>query len=336
MKRIIVGLALVVVLISFKGLTDKYVVKYPVSWPKPVYDFKEKPLSKKVIQLGRDLFYDPVLSADNTISCSSCHLSYSSFTHVDHDLSHGIENKIGRRNSPVLVNLAWQKHFMMDGAVNHIEVQGLAPITNPLEMGEDLNRVIDKLEKTGYSFKFKEAFGSEEITGERLLLALAQFQLTFISQDSKYDRVIAGGEVFTEQENKGFLLFNKHCNTCHTAPLFTNGGFENNGLPLDTVLNDLGRFEITQNEEDIRKFKVPTLRNISYSYPYMHDGRFKKLFDVLKHYQRGMESSSTLSNHLKDGLSLSNNEILDLIAFLRTLDDKSFVFNPSYAFPKEK
>lgn len=330
--RVIVGLVGLITLVSWSLSEIK--LKYPKSWPEPVYDFKSNPLKPEVVSLGRRLFYEPKLSRDNTISCSSCYLSFTSFTHVDHELSHGIEGKIGRRNSPVLVNLAWQKHFMWDGGVNHMDVQALAPITNPLEMDEVLSNVVKKLRAEGYADQFKKAFGDTAITGERILKSLSHFQLTFVSQNSKYDSVMVKKATFTGQEAKGFELFNAHCNRCHTAPLFTNGEFANNGLPVDTFLHDSGRYEVTRQIEDQLKFKVPTLRNISFSFPYMHDGRFKKLYQVLKHYQSGVQRTNNVDSLLVEGLPLSNNDLVDLIAFLKTLDDKTFMFNENYAFPK--
>ena len=306
------------------------------NWPVPVYNFSSKPLDSKVVELGRTLFYDPILSIDNSISCSSCHLSFTAFTHVDHALSHGIGDSIGTRNSPVLINLAWNKHFMWDGAINHIEVQALAPITHPAEMGEDLNHVLEKLKQSKkYSSRFFNAFGDSVISSKQLLMALAQFQLTLVSANSKYDKVKRKEEVFTKQEKAGYKLFKKNCASCHTEPLFTSGNFENNGLPIDKSLNDIGRGKITQIASDNYKFKVPTLRNIEFSFPYMHDGRFKSLNEVLNHYSAGINHTPNLSPKLKNGIDLTSNQKVDIIAFLLTLTDKEFLFNPAYQFPRE-
>lgn len=310
---------------------------YPANWPAPEYDFKRNPLTKEGIELGRKLFYDPLLSKDNSISCSSCHLSFTAFTHVDHSLSHGIEDRIGTRNSPVLMNLAWNKSFMWDGAIHHIDVQALAPITHPSEMGSDIATVVNKLQETeGYPALFYQAFSDSNITGELVLKAIAQFQLTLISSNSKYDQVMRGQEgiYFSEQEEKGYTLFKNHCNSCHKEPLFTSGEFANNGLPVDTTLNDFGRMRITLQSQDSLKFKIPTLRNIEYSYPYMHDGRFKTLHQVLNHYNHGIMDSPTLDPSLKRPFKLTENDKVDLVAFLLTLTDKSFLFNPDFSYPK--
>lgn len=311
---------------------------YPQDWPAPHYDFASHPLNAEAVALGRHLFYDPVLSRDSSTSCSSCHLSFTAFTHVDHALSHGIGDSIGTRNSPVLINLAWNRFFMWDGAVNHIEVQGLAPITHEDEMGEDIGHVVDKLNASAkYPPLFEAAFGSAEVTGERLLKALAQFQLTFISANSKYDRVKRGeeGAEFTEQEEKGYVLFQSHCNSCHREPLFTTGEFANNGLPVDSTLTDLGRMGISLDPADSLKFKIPTLRNIEFSYPYMHDGRFNHLSEVMRHYSDGIVHGPTLAPELEKGPSLSENDRVDLVAFLLTLSDREFLFNPDFGFPRE-
>jgi cytochrome c peroxidase len=323
------------VLSGYKSI-DKYPFYIPKNWPKPTYDFSKNPLSEDKIMLGRALFYDPILSRDSTISCASCHSPYSAFTHIDHDLSHGIDNKIGTRNAPSLMNLAWQSSFMWDGAVNHLDMQALAPMSNPIEMDEKINHVVLKLQSSKlYSNLFYKAFTDSSITGERLLKCISQFMVTLISYQSKYDSVINKETLFTQQEENGYRLFKKNCAACHKEPLFTNNQFENNGLPLDTFLKDVGRMAVTQDSANYLQFKVPTLRNIEYSYPYMHDGRFKKLSDVLKHYTTGIYTSKTLSKQLNNPMVLSSNERVDIIAFLLTLSDKEFVFSQKYNYPKK-
>ncbi|MGE0569204.1 MAG: cytochrome-c peroxidase [Bacteroidia bacterium] len=320
--------------IAFRSADEFFTV--PSNFPKPVYDFSKNRLYKNKIQLGRALFYDPILSRNNMISCASCHSQFSAFTHVDHSLSHGIEDKIGFRNSPALMNLAWQKLFMWDGAANHLDMQALAPITNPVEMDENIAHVVSKLQSSNlYPKLFYNAFGDSVITGEHTLKAISQFMLTLVSANSKYDSVMRKQAEFTTQENSGYTLFKKNCASCHKEPLFTNDDFKNNGLALDTTLNDFGRYRVTKNPSDSLKFKVPTLRNIEFSYPYMHDGRFKRLAQVLNHYTDGIEKSKMLSSELQKPIVLTSNEKVDLISFLLTLTDKSFLFNPDYFYPKE-
>lgn len=328
-------LLLILVVCAFQ-IAKEPLFKAPVNWPKPVYDFNKNPLTTDKVELGRYLFYDPILSKNNQISCASCHSPYTAFTHVDHDLSHGIDDRIGTRNSPALMNLAWHSSFMWDGAINHLDMQALAPISHPDEMGETIESVVKKLQHTTmYPAMFKKAFGDSMITGEHTLKAISQFMLTLVSSNSKYDSVMRKQTQFTVQEKNGYILFQKNCSSCHAEPLFTNLQFENNGLAVDTTLKDYGRMRITKNKTDSLKFKVPTLRNIEFSFPYMHDGRFKTISAVLKHYTNGVKQSPTLSVHLQKPMVLSSNDKVDLTAFLLTLTDKSFLFNPKYAYPKK-
>lgn len=333
MKKLLVlcCLSAFIAFMSFKT-SKKPLFEVPDGWPKPVYDFKKNPLSEKKIELGRILFNDPILSRDSTISCTSCHLQYTAFTHVDHKLSHGIDNRIGTRNSPALMNLAWAGSFMWDGSVNHLDVQALAPISNPLEMDESIAHVLKKLQSGAkYPKLFYEAFSDSIITSEYVLKSLSQFMLTMVSSNSKYDRVMRNEDTFSTKELKGYKIFQQNCNACHTEPLFTNMKFENNGLPCDDSLKDIGKMKVSLNAADSLKFKVPTLRNIEHSQPYMHDGRFKNLNQVLNYYAMGIQHSPTLNPLLKKGIYLTNSEKVELIAFLLTLTDKEFLYNPKFS-----
>ncbi len=322
-------------LVAFRVINDiDFTV--PENWPKPVYDFSKNPLTSEKIALGRALFYDPLLSRNNSISCASCHSQYTAFTHVDHALSHGIDDRIGTRNSPALMNLAWQSSFMWDGAINHLDMQALAPISHPDEMDESIENLVKKLQQsTIYPVLFGKAYPDAKITGERVLKSIAQFLLTLISANSKYDSVMRKQATFTSQENNGYNLFKQYCASCHQEPLFSNGRFENNGLPMDSSLQDYGRMKVTGNPADSLKFKVPTLRNIRFSNPYMHDGRFNRLQDVLKYYTSGTDHGKNVSKPLKKPLLLSSDERVDIIAFLYTLTDQDFLFNPKYGFPRD-
>lgn len=327
-------------IIIFVFLAAKSVEKplfyVPKGWAEPVYDFSKNPITEAKVKLGRALFHDQLLSRNNTISCTSCHLQYTAFTHIDHALSHGINDRIGTRNSSTLVNMAWQPIFMWDGAVHHLDVQALAPIHHPDEMDETIKNVVYKLQNSPiYPTAFKAAFGDTIVTGERTLKALSQFLLTFISANAKYDKVMRKEAKFTAQEANGYQLFQKNCASCHQEPLFTTHQFVNNGLRVDSILNDLGRMKITQNANDSLKFKIPTLRNIEFSSPYMHDGRFKKLSEVLTHYTNGIEQNPTLAPELQKDITLTPNEKVDLVAFLLTLTDKEFLFNRAYSYPRD-
>tara|TARA_B110000971_G_scaffold69662_1_gene71406 strand:+ start:1052 stop:1972 length:921 start_codon:yes stop_codon:yes gene_type:complete len=302
----------------------------------PHYDLSKLSMSENEFQLGRQLFYDPILSRDESISCASCHLQATGFTHVDHDLSHGIEGRIGKRNSMALMNLAWNTSFMWDGGVNHIELQALAPISSEDEMGSSLKEVVTKLNASKkYKTLFYNSYKDSLVTGQKTLLALTQFVVMLNSYNSKYDKYIRnekGGE-FTMQEKNGLAIFKNNCASCHTEPLFTNKEFHNNGLTLDPYLKDFGRMLITNKSEDSLKFKVPTLRNIQFTPPYMHDGRFETLKAVITHYNSGITHSITLAEDLKNNLELTHKEEVDLLVFLRTLTDKEFLFNNRFSYP---
>jgi cytochrome c peroxidase len=198
----------------------------------PVYNPAEKGLSPAAFELGRRLFYDPRLSINDQISCGSCHQAVAAFAHADHDFSHGVNNKLGLRNSPVLFNLAWHDAFFWDGGVNHIESQPINPIEDTLEMGIKLPDLLVKLNKIDdYDELMKEVYGSDTFTSARLFKSLALFMTMMVSDESKWDAVDAGKESFTNSEAQGAMLFQKHCTHCHTPPLFTNLGYHSNGLP---------------------------------------------------------------------------------------------------------
>ncbi len=332
-KQIILIFFITVLLAAFRT-REKALFIVPPGWPAPQYDFNANPLTAAKITLGRVLFYDPILSADSSTSCSSCHSSYTAFAHTDHALSHGIHDSIGSRNAPALMNLAWKKSFMWDGAIHHLDLQALAPISHPAEMGEDLLHLTGKLQRNGmYKVLYEKAFGDTLVTGERTLKAIAQFMLVLVSAQSKYDSVRQGKTIFTLQEEKGYRLYQQHCSSCHTEPLFTNDEFAYNGLPADPKLNDSGRMKISGESKDSLRFKVPTLRNIEVSYPYMHDGRFMHLTAVLRHYST---ATAPLTNEkLSLPLPLSADDKVDLLAFLLTLTDKKFLFNPEHGYPKK-
>lgn len=337
MKRI--GISLIILLtaiIAAFRFQDHHNIHSLKPWPAKVYEFSHETKFKERAALGRYLFYDPVLSADSSISCASCHLQYTAFAHVDHTLSHGIYDSIGFRNAPALINLAWHNELMWDGAIHHLDMQALAPIHHPGEMGSSIGEVVMKINRSGkYKNRFYAAFGEEKATGNTVLIAISRFLSTLISNQSRYDSVMRHEKAFTAQEKSGYKLFKQHCNTCHTEPLFTNHKYKDNGLPIDEELRDYGRYRITQNHADSLKFKVPTLRNITHSYPYMHDGRFQSLSEVLSHYDHGLVNRRGVDSGIKKGIKLSSAQRVDLTAFLLTLTDKYFLFNPNLGFPPQ-
>lgn len=326
--------ALLVASFSYRPTTPLY-FEVPKNWPKPVYDFNKNPLTEEGFQLGRQLFYDPILSRDKTISCASCHLQQTGFTHIDHQVSHGIDGRVGTRNASALINLAWSKNFMWDGGVNNLEVQAINPLTNPLEMDETLENVVSKLQQSKkYKALFEKAYGDTNINSQRLLKALAQFTVSLTSSNSKYDKVMRKEAEFSTAEANGYVLFKNNCASCHTEPLFTNNRLENNGLKPDDFFKDGGRIKITRQPKDSLLFKVPTLRNVELTYPYMHDGRFNNLQMVLFHYTEEIHKSPTLSKPLKKKIVLSESDKNNLIAFLQTLTDESYIRNAKFGFPR--
>ncbi|MCW3102809.1 MAG: Cytochrome-c peroxidase [Bacteroidetes bacterium] len=306
-------------------------LKIPGGFPTPLYDFKNNKISPAGFMLGRKLFYDPILSSDSSTSCQTCHQRVAAFAHIDHALSHGIGGRIGTRNVPALQNLIWQNTYMWDGGVNNLEVQPINPITNPDEMNESLVHVILKLKRNKeYVQLFKRVYKDTVINSERLLKTLAQFTGLMISANSRYDRYIAGRDTFSMQEKNGLQLFRAKCASCHREPLFTDNSYRSNGLKPDTSLNDTGRGKVSGVQTDNYKFRVPGLRNIEMTFPYMHDGRFRKLKDVLNHYSN---SPSTADPDITKIGTLSDKERTDIIAFLLTLTDKEFLYDARFADP---
>ncbi len=322
----------------------------PENFPKPTYNLEKNPITQEGFDLGKSLFYEGLLSRDGTISCGECHRQDYAFTHHLHDLSHGIDNQIGLRNAPALENLAWVQTFGWDGGVFDLDLFSISPIENPVEMDEKTGNVLEKLRKTTkYPPMFKNAFGTTEITSERFLKALSQFMLALVSVNSRYDKYNRKeeGATLSETELTGMVVFKQKCSSCHAGELFTDGSFRNNGLPptersqsIITIVNgekkvsivpvyDDGRARVTEQPQDKNKFKVPSLRNIEASRPYMHDGRFQTLEEVLNHYSSSVTNTQNLDPLLQQngklGISLSDTEKTQIIAFLKTLTDRKFL-----------
>ena len=266
----------------YKPTPLKFII--PAGWPKPSTDiFAKNKLTEEGFQLGKKLFYDGRLSKDGEVSCASCHQQFAAFSTYDHDFSHGVNNTFSSRNAPALFNLAWMTALHWDGGINHIEVQPLTPLTAANEMGETLDSVLIKIKADdNYRRMFKAAFGDAAVTSQLMLKALAQFTGSLVSANSKYDKVKNGEEHFTAFEQNGYEVFKTNCAGCHKEPLFTDNNFHNNGLTLNRF-NDMGRQKITLLPGDSLKFKVPSLRNVQLSFPYMHDGRFYTLANVIDH-----------------------------------------------------
>ncbi|CAM1359312.1 Cytochrome-c peroxidase [Tenacibaculum litoreum] len=299
------------------------------------------PLTIEGIALGKKLFFDPILSKDNTQSCASCHDPKNAFTD-DTRFSEGIDGKFGTRNSMPLFNLAWNfdERFMWDGKELSIERQAFSPVRNPIEMHSDWKNVAKKLqEHAEYPTLFKQAFGALKIDSTLVTKAIAQFERTLISGNSKFDQYLLGKVELTLEEQNGFNVFMDetrgdcfHCHGSDNNPLWTDNKFHNNGL--DETFTDLGLGAVTGDPNDHGKFRSPSLRNLKFTAPYMHDGRFATLEEVINHYSEGLKLSSTIDPLMKKanqgGVQLSDKDKADLKAFLLSLSDDDFVNNPKF------
>ena len=307
----------------------------------------DNPMTVDGIQLGRKLFYDPILSLDSTISCSSCHDPSKSFTDGK-NLSEGVSG-ITARGSIGLVNVGFHYHGMFwDGRAHTLEEQALMPVEDPIEMGETWENVEEKLRRHPlYPTDFRKAFGidnTSEINRDLAAKAMAQFQRTIISGgNTRYDRFIRGEIFLEENEYNGYLMFfdfdptipDAECGHCHNAPLFATNDYFNNGLQESADLfsfPDQGLGRVTGVASDNGKFKAPTLRNLVFTAPYMHDGRFSTLEEVIEHYNSGGHPSPN-KNSLLYPLHFTEAQKADLIAFLLTLTDSTVVTNPAYQSP---
>jgi cytochrome c peroxidase len=306
----------------------------PQGWPAPVYNFSSNPLTKEGFELGRTLFYDARLSKDSSLSCAGCHQQFGAFATYEHNLSHGLGDLLTTRNAPALQNLAWQKAFMHDGGIVHLDLQPLAPLTAHNEMGETIDNVVKKIQAdTAYQRLFYKAFGTTQVNTQRFMKALSQFMVMLVSSNSKYDRVMRKQDTFILPEKLGYAIFQSKCVSCHAEPFFTDFSYRDIGLPMDNVLKDEGRMKITGKSADSLKFRVPSLRNVAVTFPYGHDGRFFALFNVFEHYRNKMVVTPNTDSLLRNKLPLSNYEIGQLRAFLNTLTDSSFLKNPLFAPP---
>ena len=310
--------------------------RFTMSGTFPVPDLpRDNPLLEERVALGKKLFNEAALSRDGSISCASCHQPES--VRADpRRFSVGVRGRVGTRNAMPLFNLAWKPSFFWDGRAPSLRAQALMPIQDHTEMDETLDRVTSKLAATaGYPPLFLAAFGSPEITAEKLGLALENFLLTLTAYDAKFDRAMRGNATLSADEQRGFELFmteydprtgqlGADCFHCHGGPLFSDHQFHNNGLGLNPA--DPGRFLVTKRGADRGKFATPSLRNVARTAPYMHDGRFSTLDEVVAHYSTGIRRNSTLdpnlAKHPEGGLQLSAADQRALVAFLKTLSDE--------------
>lgn len=284
--------------------------------------------------LGRALFYDPILSVDSSTSCGTCHQQFAAFAHVDHALSHGVQGRVGRRNVPALQNLGDREAYMWDGAIEQLDMQALSPLTGHDEMGERLEHIVTKLQRTTrYPLAMERAYGTPEITAPRVLRALGAFVRSLQSRSARYDMVMRGRDTLDEFESRGEQLFMQHCLACHGGPDFTDDSYASNGLPVDTALRDVGRERVTSERTDRYRFRVPSLRNVERTPPYMHDGRFKRLKDVLQFYATPSMRAAHADARMRDMPAFDERERKDLLAFLLTLTDHRFLADTTLSDP---
>ena len=320
-----------------------YEFKMSATFPIPDLP-RDNPLTVERVALGKELFFDKRISVNDRQSCADCHSPDKAFTD-GRRTARGAEGDLGTRNSMPLFNLAWKHEFFWDGRAKSLREQVLQPIQNPVEMHQTLTNLVHKLagrslnpESPNYPVLFVAAFGTPEITAEKISLALENYLLTLTSFDSKFDRVLRGEDKFSDEEQRGFELFSTEydprrgqlgadCFHCHGGPLFQSQAFANNGS--DAAFKDIGREKVTGKASDRGKFAVPSLRNVALTAPYMHDGRFRTLEEVVEHYSTGIPRSPTLdpnlAKHPDGGVPLSSADKQALVAFLKTLTDEQFL-----------
>ena len=304
----------------------------PAGFGTPRFGAVQGSVTEAGFALGKALFFDPALSDDSSTSCASCHLPEAAFADPGKAISNGIFSQPTSRNSPTIQNLAWRAELMWDGRSPGIEHQPMLPIGNPGEMGQSFAATAARVGRLPrYAPLARAAYGSDSLTPARMLNALAQYMASLVSAQSPYDAYRAGDSTaLSARQRQGLRVFNAQgCARCHTPPLFTDNSFRNNGLDQ---FGDSGRAAHTRNPADVFRFAVPTLRNVAKSAPYMHDGRFATLGEVLSHYRRGILASPSLETALLPvgGLRFSEADSAALHAFLEGLTDEAFCRNPKF------
>ena len=306
-----------------------YEITVPDHFPTPFIP-EDNPLTVEKIALGKKLFFDPILSVDSTISCASCHFPQYGFSDTV-QFSKGVEDKLGLRNAMPLINLVYSTSFFWDGANPSLEEQAIHPIINELEMASKPEWFVPKLENhPEYPELFQKAMDAPP-SAKTVVDAIASYERILVSTNSPYDRYLAGDtSALSPSAKKGLTIFESEqgeCFHCHVGYNLTDGSFQNNGLYY--AYGDLGRMEITGSIFDEGKFKVPTLRNIEHTAPYMHDGSLKTLEEVMDHYGSGGKPHPN-RNIFVGNISLNEQEKQDIIAFMKSLSDDEFLNNPEF------
>lgn len=285
--------------------------------------------TKYGVELGEKLFHEKKFSGNNTISCASCHNQSRAFSD-NNAQAVGMYGRIGLRNTPPIQNMAFMKFYNWDGNILQLEKQPLVPIITHEEMNSSILEVIGKIRnEPQYTDLFKKAFGDETITPDRIYRSIAQYEYTLISADSKYDKIKRNeGEEFTASEARGYHVFQQKCESCHRTALFTDQSFRNVGFPLNPSIEEAGRARVTGIPADFMRFRVPSLRNVEYTAPYGSLGQFPTLRAVLDYFDNGVADADNLDPILKangNRIPLTEQEKQDMIAFLETLSDSTFV-----------
>lgn len=304
----------------------------PIVWP------KDNPYTPEKAELGRLLYFDKRLSADGTVACASCHVPQHAFAEPS-PVSTGIRGQQGTRNSPTILNRAYSLAQFWDGRAPTLEEQVKGPIANPIEMGNTHDACVTNLDNVpGYRALFAKAFGTEEVSIDRIAKAVATFERTLLSGNSPYDRFTAGDKkALTPAQIRGMkIFFNKaKCDKCHEGLNFTSNSYHNLGVGIDKPSPDLGRYEVTKEPHDWGAFKTPTLREVANTAPYMHDGSMKTLDEVVEFYDKGGNWNKNLDADIRKRLSLTRDEKADLVAFLRALSGEGWqTVRPPEAFPQ--
>jgi len=310
-----------------------YYLKVPQGFP-DYFLKQENALTEEGVALGKKLFFDPLLSKNRDVSCASCHLQSSSFSDP-RQRSIGTNGTSTSFHSMPIFNLAWMNEFFWDGRAKSREEQALQPLNNPLEMDLGWNEAVERLSSDPeYPSLFKAAFGTSIIDSNLAAQAMVQYEMTLVSADTKFDAWLRGEASFTLEEEMGRIIYNSErgdCFHCHGSVLATDNSFHNNGLDSDADLKP-GLFNVTQDEADLGKFKTPTLRNLAFTAPYMHDGRFQTIEEVVDFYSDSVQNNSNVDVLMKKattgGLGLNKTEKEALIAFILTMTDSSFIRNP--------
>lgn len=308
----------------------------------------QNPATVEGVALGRMLFYDPILSQDSSFSCASCHRQASAFADGGQRFSLGLHGDSTKRNTQPLFNLNWPRQFFWDGRSASLEDQAFHPVRDQKELDLDWASATERIQRNPRYIKaFRAAFGRAEIDSTLIAKAIAQFEQTLISNNSKFDRVLRGEERFSPDELQGFILANDqaggdclHCHPTDAHALGTTNAFSNNGLQSARSLEDLedlGLYQVTGNPADAGKFRIPSLRNVALTAPYMHDGRFASLEAVIDFYSEGLQANFNIDSKMQfahqGGLQLDSLEKRQLIAFLHTLTDSTFIQNPAFSNP---